>query len=142
MDLFSDYPADIRLVFRHFPLTSHPLARISAEASEAAGAQGKFWEMHDQLYSRQDEWGDTTKKVSESDALIYFKAYADTIGLDQAAFAKAMEDNAHQAVISQDMNNAMAAGANATPTFFVNGKIVKEPSYEALKKAVDEALGR
>ncbi len=136
----TDYPRDVRFVFRHFPLPSHPHAQITALAAETAGAQGKFWEMHDYLYTRQDEWGDTTKNISTEKVTELLSGYASVIGLDATKFANDMNAATYRAAIIEDTNAAAAAGVNATPTFFVNGVKINALSYDALKKAIDEAL--
>lgn len=140
--LLLTYPNDVRFVFRHFPLPNHPLALVSAEAAEAAGAQGKFWEMHDVLYDKQDEWGDLTKAVAREGAIGMFVGYAQQLGLDVTAFKSALDNNTFSPVINQDITTGSNSGVNATPTFFVNGTIVNQPTFEAVKKEVDKALGK
>ena len=139
--VMADHPQDIKLVFRHFPLTTiHPLALLAAEASEAAGHQGKFWEMHDLLYARQEEWGSLAKSSSSQEALALFNRYATELSLDLPKFSKDIQTNAYNSIIDGDMSTAAASGVSATPQFFVNGKKVSEPSHAALKAAVDAAL--
>jgi len=138
--ILAAYPNDVKFVFRHFPLSGHVHAMISAQAAEAAGAQGKFWEMHDLLYEKQAEWGDTTKPLSRQQVLDVYKGYAQQIGLDQAAFVQAIENNAFADVINQDMSAGSASGVNATPSFFVNNILVGQPSFEAIKSEIDKAL--
>lgn len=140
--LLAAYPNQIQFIFRHFPLTNHPHALISAQAAEAAGAQGKFWEMHDLLYEKQDEWGDLTNLLPRERVFELFKGYARGLGLDEGAFSKAVETNAFAGTIDQDMSAATASGVNSTPSFFVNGQLINEPSYQAIKNAVDKALNK
>ncbi len=140
--LMNEYGADLKLVFRHFPLVGHPLAQVSAEAAEAAGAQGKFWQMHDALYKNQNEWGNTSKSVAEKEAIELFKKYGRDIGLDEAKFSQDMEQNAYRTNITGDMDSGGRAGVNATPTFFINGQKAKDPSYQTLKEMIDKALGQ
>ncbi len=120
--LTSEYGADLKLVFRHFPLMGHPLAQVSAEAAEAAGAQGRFWEMHDALYKNQSEWGNTSKSLSESEATELFKKYGRDMGLDETKFSQDMAQNAYRTNITSDMDSGGRSGVNATPTFFINGQ--------------------
>jgi len=99
-------------VFRNFPLESlHPQAVLAAIAAEAAGKQGKFWEMHDIIYENQ--------QTLEFDDLIMM---AKAIGLDVTEFKTAIEnDQKLQEKVQQDFETGMRGGINGTPTFFVNG---------------------
>jgi protein-disulfide isomerase len=101
--------SDLRYVFRHLPLPDvHPHAELAAQAAEAAGAQGAFWEMHDLLFRHQDRL--------EYEDLI---AYADEIGLDVDRFADDLHESRHAARVRRDVASADASGARGTPTFFV-----------------------
>ncbi len=101
----------LRFVFRNFPLAeSHPHARLAAEAAEAAGAQGKFWEMHDMLYEHQD--------ALEAEDLM---GYAKSLGLDVPKFAHDLEAGTYTKRVRDDFRNGVRSGVNGTPTFFVNG---------------------
>jgi protein-disulfide isomerase len=101
----------LRFVFRNFPLAeSHPHARIAAQAAEAAGAQGKFWEMHDTLFEHQD--------ALEREDLV---GYAKSLGLDTAQFARDLEAGTYAKRVRDDFRNGVRSGVNGTPTFFVNG---------------------
>ena len=98
--------------FRHFPLTNmHPHAQRAAEAAEAAGAQGKFWEMHDLLFENQD--------ALEDEDLV---GYADQLGLDVTRFLGEIESGIHTPRVREDFKNGVRAGVNGTPTFFINGQ--------------------
>jgi formate-nitrite transporter family protein len=101
----------LRFVFRHFPLAeAHPHARIAAQAAEAAGAQGRFWEMHDMLFEHQD--------ALEPEDLI---GYAELLGLDTAQFARELEAGMYEKRVRDDFRSGVRSGVNGTPTFFVNG---------------------
>jgi len=101
----------LRFVFRHFPLDSvHPHARKAAEAAEAAGAQGFFWEMHHKLYDNQD-------RLEEEDLL----RYAAELGLDGDRFAEDLSVGRHAARVAEDREGGEASGVGGTPAFFVNG---------------------
>jgi protein-disulfide isomerase len=109
-DLLHD--TDVRYVWRHLPLSDvHPQAQLAAEASEAAAAQGKFWEMHDLLMDHQDQL--TGKDLMR---------YADQLGLDSERFHDELKRGAHQARVAQDVESADLSGVSGTPTFFVNGQ--------------------
>jgi protein-disulfide isomerase len=102
----------IRLVFRHLPLVEvHPLAEMAAQAAEAAGAQGKFWEMHDSLFERQ-------RQVEEPEDLAGLAA---SLGLDSARFGADLPDPRLRARVQADLERARHDGAHKTPAFFING---------------------
>jgi len=104
--------ADVRFVWRHLPLTDvHPEAELAAQAAEAAGAQGKFWEMHDLLLAHQDH-------LRKPDLL----AYAEQLGLDMPRFQKELYSHTHLARVGHDVESADISGVSGTPTFFVDGR--------------------
>jgi Na+/H+ antiporter NhaA len=108
-DRFGD---ELRYVFRHLPLSDvHPHAELAARAAEAAGTQGRFWEMHDMLFEHQEEL--------EYEDLI---GYAGQLALDVEAFARTLDDEALAARVRDDVASAEASGARATPTFFIGGR--------------------
>jgi protein-disulfide isomerase len=103
--------SQLRFVFRHFPLAeAHPHARLAAQAAEAAGAQGRFWEMHDMLFEHQD--------ALEVEDLV---GYAKSLGLDTAKFARDLESGKYAKKPRDDFRSGVRSGVNGTPTFFVNG---------------------
>ncbi len=102
---------DLRFVFRNFPLAeAHPHARIAAQAAEAAGAQGKFREMHDTLFEHQD--------ALEPEDLV---GYAEALGLDTGRFVRELEAGTYEKRVRDDFRSGVRSGVNGTPTFFVNG---------------------
>lgn len=107
-----EYMGDrMRLVFRNFPLrTIHPDAQNAAEAAEAAGAQGKFWAMHDYLFEHQS-------RLDHGSLL----AYAADVGLDVAQFAHDLDTHVFEARVREDFMSGIRSGVNGTPTFFING---------------------
>ena len=124
---------DLRLVFRNFPLTSvHLHAEIAAEAAEAAGAQGKFWEMHDLLYENQ-------RRLRDRD----LRAYADKLGLDVGRFDEELAGHVHAERVREDFMSGVRSGVNGTPTFYINGAR-HDDSYEleSLLAAVERAAAR
>jgi protein-disulfide isomerase len=128
-------PNELRFVFRHFPLQQHKNAIPAALAAEAAGKQGKFWEMYNILYEKQDEWttGTSTEKI--------FAGYAGSMGLDLAKFAADQKDKELLEHIYNDFKGGVKAGINSTPTFFINGKKIPSPQgYDEFKKVIDDAL--
>jgi protein-disulfide isomerase len=102
----------LRVVFRNFPLSNmHPHAAGAAEAAEAAGAQGKFWEMHDLLFEHQD-------RLERPD----LEAYAERIGLDMVRFRKELDTHAMAERVREDFRSGIRSGVNGTPSFFINGR--------------------
>ena len=101
----------LRFVFRNFPLAEmHPHAMRAAEAAEAAGAQGKYWQMHDRLFERQDA-------LEDADLL----AHAGDIGVDVRRMARELASGTHVPRIREHFLSGVRSGVNGTPTFFING---------------------
>jgi protein-disulfide isomerase len=127
-----------RFVFRHFPLNIHPNAPAAANAAEAAGAQGKYWEMHDALYSNQNAWSGTANPTSQ------FVQYAKTIGVkDLNKFENEVKATAYMSKIRADQKDGATLGVNVTPTFYLNGqKLEGVQAYDALKQKIDELLSK
>ncbi|HEY2003508.1 MAG TPA: thioredoxin domain-containing protein [Candidatus Saccharimonadia bacterium] len=136
--LMKDYNGKVTLYFRNFPLTQiHQNAMLGAEAAEAAGDQGKYWEMHDKLYENQKDWGELNGTDAESKIV----GYAKDLGLDTDKFKKAIDDEQFKQVIAQDMADGNALGINATPTFYLNGTQLQGGyDYATLRDAVNAAL--
>lgn len=125
----------VNFVFRNFPLPQHSNAMISAEAAEAARVQGKFLEMSEILYGRQNEWSGNPK------ALEVFVKYAQELKLDAKTFADSINQQKFKDLILKDRSDGQALGVNSTPSFFINGeKLVGIPSFEEFKKKIDEKL--
>jgi protein-disulfide isomerase len=135
--IIEDYGSnpDFNFVFRNFPLRNiHPNAMISAQAAEAAGAQRKFWEMHDLLYEKQEEW---TKSSSPLDL---FMTYAGQLGLDANKLKSDIEQNIHRELVLTDLDDGGKIGVNSTPTIFINGEETPGFQYELLKNKIEEKL--
>jgi protein-disulfide isomerase len=113
--------------FRNFPLANmHPYAEHAAEAAEAAGAEGRFWEMHDLLFENQ-------QALEDED----LASYAETLGLDAQRFMKAVTSGANATRIREDFRSGARNGVNGTPTFFING-VRYEGAVEDLLAALTE----
>jgi Na+/H+ antiporter NhaA len=111
-ELLAQHGGDVRYVWRHLPLNDvHPHAQLAAEASEAAAAQDKFWEMNDLLLTHQDalEFGDLV-------------GYARELGLDVDRFAEELRRREYAARVAEDVASADESGVSGTPTFFINGR--------------------
>ncbi len=121
----------LRFVFRNFPLSqAHPHAEHAAEAAEAAGDQGKFWEMHDLLYENQ-------QALEDEDLL----RYAATLGLDVPRFTRDIAGHTPATRVREDFRSGVRSGVNGTPTFFING-VRHDRSFDlaTLLAAIEEAL--
>jgi Na+/H+ antiporter NhaA/glutaredoxin len=111
-ELLADCADDLLYVFRHLPLSDvHPWAQLAAEAAEAAGAQGAFWEMHDLLFAHQNEL-----------TPLAARRYAESLGLDVERFGEELRQRKHAARVSVDVASADASGVSGTPSFFINGR--------------------
>lgn len=115
----------LTLVFRNFPLPSHANAVPAARAVEAAGMQGKYWEMYDLVYERQRDWS------AQKDPNTLFGNYANELGLDVERFKKDAAGDVVKRRIDADIADANALGINATPTFFLNGEKIRNPASVA-----------
>ncbi len=113
--ILEDYQDQIYYVYRHFPLPQHKTAFTAAEAAEAAGEQGKFWEMFHLLYQNQAEWTASNQPITK------FTEYADQLGLDTDLFKKALEEHKFKKIIQADFDQMINLGIEATPTFYING---------------------
>ena len=136
--LVEKYPNQVGVAFRNFPLRElHKHAAEAARAAEAAGMQGKFWEMHDMLYEKQAEWKDP------DDARTIFIGYAKTLGLDAQKFANDMDSSIVAMRVVADERRGQAMGVHATPTFYVNGRELtfdQSNTLDKLSAAVDAEL--
>jgi len=132
------YQNDISFTFMHFPLESiHPNARAAARAAEAAGLQGKFFEMHDLLYENQSAWS------SSSDSLTIFTAYALQLGLDAAKFKSDFASETVNSTINADLKNGNSKGVNGTPTYYLNGQKLENGdigSYDKFSAKIQDAI--
>lgn len=135
-DMARDYKDKLRIVFCEMPLPMHQHARAAAEAAEAAGLQGKFWQMHDLLYREQEQWS------KAADAQPVFTSYAGMLGLNISRFVKDMSGPEVQERLAFDAARAKQLGVTNTPTIFINGTQVVGTSLNAagVRAAIDAAL--
>ena len=110
---------------------------LAAEAAEAAGAQGKFWEMHDLLFERQREWS----SLSVSEARKAVEGYASDVGLDVKAFARGLQEETHRESIDRAFEEAAALGIGGTPTLFLNGQLYDGPREEYFLAGLAQLYG-
>lgn len=128
----SEYGEDVRIVFKHLPLSIHPKAPEAHRAAEAAHRQGRFWEMHDRIFA--DQRGMSSEKYRE---------YAREIGLDMERFEKDMADPALAKKVQADADEAARLGVTGTPGFFINGRFLSGAQpFAAFESLIDEELGR
>jgi len=126
--LLKEKSKELHFVFRNFPLQeSHPHAYVSAISAEAAGKQGKFWEMHDLIFENQD-------KLNTH----FLLSLAEGLGLDLIQFAKDSKSEEVQNKIEKDFESGIRSGVNGTPTFFLNGSpvLTYDETYESLLDAI------
>ena len=136
--LLEEYPQDLRLVYRHFPLISiHNKAAQATQASEAAGKQGKFWEMHDLLFQEQSVWS----ALSEEEFTSWLIERAAEMGIDQEAFRADLNKAEIVESARKSWDDGVALGLPGTPTLVINGKpFSAQLSYGNLKAIIDTVL--
>lgn len=133
--LVEEYADRINFVYRHFPLPQHLSAKPAAYAAEAAGKQGKFFEMHDMIFADQSEWS-TARNPEE-----IFAGYAEKLGLDMEQYAIDVLSDEVKNKVQADLQSGNQSGVRGTPTFYVNGKQIANPqTYEAFKAIIDDAI--
>jgi protein-disulfide isomerase len=130
-ELLARFGGRLCFVFRHMPLSDlHPRAQAAAEAAEAAGAQGRFWEMHDRLFTHQ-------RQLSDDD----LRGHAEAIGLDTERFERELEERRHAGRVAENYASGAQSGTPSTPRFFVNGVIhLGSPSRAELEEAISAQL--
>lgn len=131
------YGDKLKFQFRHFPLVQiHKNAMIGHRAAEAAGRQGKFWEMHDLLYERQSAWTNSPNPIA------VVEDYAAELGLNIDQFKADFASESVNNTISADIKAGQALGANSTPTFYINGKKIDPlpTDVAGFSKLIDEAI--
>ncbi len=129
--LLAEYPDNMKLEFRHFPLSFHKDAHLAAQASMAADGQGKFWEMHDLLFANQ-------KALKRED----LEKYGTEIGLDMDKFKKALDDGTYKDVVDQHFKEGQKTGVRGTPSIYINGRKFQAPSRDlkTFKKLIDTEI--
>ena len=131
----ADYAGKIAFAYRHFPLGQHQQAKPAAYAAEAAGKQGKFWQMTKVLFEGQ------TEGAGESSAEKTFETYAVRHGLNLEQFRADVKSSETKARVETNYQGGIKAGVNSTPTFYLNGKKLLSPSsYEGFKQYIDAAI--
>jgi protein-disulfide isomerase len=127
-------PKTVRVVFKQFPLKMHTMALPAAKASLAAHQQGKFWEMHDQIFKLPGN------KLSDET----LRKAAETIGLNMKAYDEAVKSPKVAAQVDQDMKDGLEAGVRGTPALFINGRLMQgaDRTPDGIQKLIDDILKR
>lgn len=135
-ELNAEFKDQLRIVYRHYPLDSHPHAEIAAQAAEAAGKQGKFWEMHDLIFNQQKDW---SERVGSARSI--FIGYGREIGLDMARFEADLDSKEVRQAVEADRRSGDRLGVDGTPTFFLNGVKIQNPrGYNPFKNVIEKAI--
>lgn len=134
-DIVEEHGEELRFEYRHFPLINmHPKAVPAARAAEAAGQQGKFFEMHDKLFEDQAAW------TKSSNASAFFNQYAEDLGLDVDKFKLHMNSSIINDAIDDSFNDARERGYTGTPTILLNDKVMNITTFEAFEAEILAAI--
>lgn len=126
------YGDKVKIIFKDFPLPNHPQAPKAAEAAHCAGEQGKYWELHDQMFANQ-----RALNVPE------LKQYAAGLGLDAAKFNQCLDSGQHAGLVAAGLAQGEKMGVNSTPTLYINGRaLIGAQPFDAFKQIIDEELSR
>jgi protein-disulfide isomerase len=131
--ILNDYTGRVRLVVRYMPF--HHNSVLAATVTEAAGEQGKYWEMQDMLFRRQPLWGE--RREPQTDLFI---RYAAELGLDLERLRSSMAQTRHAEKVERDRQDGQSLGVVRTPTFFVNGRRLARFSEQDLRSLINEEL--
>ena len=129
--MFERYSKEMKLVFKNFPLRNHKFAWPAAMAALAANKQGKFWELHDQLYENYNRLSE--QKIRE---------IAQQVGLDMEKFDNDMKDPELKAIVERDFQEGARIGVRGIPTIFVNGRQLRNRSFQGFQAAIEKELAR
>ncbi|OHB15425.1 MAG: hypothetical protein A2431_04075 [Candidatus Zambryskibacteria bacterium RIFOXYC1_FULL_39_10] len=134
--MMAEFGGEVAFVYRHFPLNGiHANAELAARAAQAAGKQGKFWEMHDLLFEKQDEWA----KVANVQTL--FESYANLLGISIEQFRVDWTSGEVKDFVKSQRVHSIQIGLQGTPTFFVNSEKIQNPSSaEQFRSIIQAAL--
>ena len=135
----AEYADKVSFTYRHFPLPQHKNAERTAYAAEAAGKQGKFWEMYSMIFEHQKDWSDLGAPQAEEILL----GYATELKLDLNLFKKDMKSPETRDHVKRDKDVGIRSGVNSTPSFYLNGKKMQNPrGYEEFKVIIDKELAK
>jgi len=130
--VLEQYPNDVKVVFKNFPLTRiHKFAKNAAIAAMAADQQGKFWEYHSELFKNYNQLNDEK-----------FDEIAGALGLDMEQFKKDMQNPALLAKVDRDLQDGVTAGVRGTPSIFINGRMLQQRSLPGFQQIIDQELAK
>lgn len=129
----------VRILFRDFPLSFHPMAQVAAESARCAGDQKKYFPMHDKMFDEQEKQGQGTVQFTIAD----LKKWAKEIDLNEQQFNTCLDTGKYKTAVQDDFNAGAAAGVSGTPSFFINGQqLVGAQPYAAFKAIIDGELAK
>jgi len=138
--LAKDFGDKIKIVYRHFPLPQHQYAKLTARYAEAAGKQGKFWQMAEIIFDGQSQWEKASADKAEPD---YFLKYAQTLGLNVDKLKTDLNSKEIADKIENDYIGGEKSNIPGTPTFFLNGKQISNPqTYAEFKALIEKELNK
>lgn len=129
--MFETYPKTVKLAIKNFPLPNHTFARQAAVAALAANRQGKFWEFHDELYKNYSRLNE--EKIRE---------IAQQVGLDTAKLDQDMKAPELETIVESDLRDGNNAGVRGIPTIFINGRLLRDRSFEGFQAAIEKELAK
>jgi protein-disulfide isomerase len=137
-DVMAEFGSHMKFAYRHFPLKSiHPNATLAAQASEAAGIQGKFWEMYELLFKYQSDWSDLKTEKAEEE----FIKYATGLDLNVKQFIDDLNSKKVKDEVEGEYQSATEAGLSGTPSFFLNGEKIRNPrGLEEFRTLIRQAI--
>ncbi len=134
-DIMNEYGDSLRFEYRHFPLINiHPQAVPAARAAEAAGQQGKFFEMHDKLFENQSVWSRSSNPAG------FFNQYAEELGLDLATFKRHLNSSVITDAINDSFEDARDRGFTGTPTFILNDQVMSFTTFDEFRAQIEAAI--
>lgn len=129
--MFETYPKTVKLAIKNFPLPNHKFARQAAVAALAADRQGKFWKFHHELYQNYNQLNE--EKIRE---------IAQQVGLDTVKFNQDMKAPEIEAMVERDLRDGNNAGVRGIPTIFINGRLLRDRSFEGFQAAIEKELAK
>jgi protein-disulfide isomerase len=142
--LQKEFEGKVRFVYRY--ATFHKNAKLAATYTEAAGEQGKYWEMQQKLFDKQDEWGEKhghgAQPVPAGSAETFFNKYGQELGLNVDQLKASVADPKHAAKIDRDMRDVSALKVQRTPSFYVNGRMLARLSHPDLRALIQQELAK